>query len=97
MTAKIARLVVSEFPPKSVKQHRLRLSPPTRLSAIRAFGLLHVQGFGPSGDLPLGQFPRYHIPHPASQLFQLNQRPSLRQLLLVLPGQTLNHRLELGF
>ena len=97
MTAIIARLAVGEFTPKPIKHDRLRVSARTRPPAIRAFGLLHVQGFGASREFPLGQFAPHHIADLASQFFQIDECPGHLEFLLMFPRQPLDHRLELRF
>lgn len=93
----IARLAVGELTPKPIQHDRLRLPPHTRLPAIRAFRLLHVQGLGASREFLLGEFACHHIADLAGQFFQIDQRPGRFKFLPMLPRQPFDHCLQLRF
>jgi hypothetical protein len=94
-SAKVARLVVADFAPNSLKHYGLRLSARAQGPTFRAFALFHVGCLlSAIGQLIFAQLPGEFIADLAGQFFQVHERTRRRQFALILPRQLFHHRLN---
>jgi hypothetical protein len=94
--AVITRLAEGQLAPHALQQGRLRRTSHTRLAAVRTLGkrLLH-RPIAPPDQFVLAKLSGDFVADLTGQLFQIDERARLGQLLLMFSGQLLDHSLDL--